>query len=60
MCPINIDSMILQGGYTESEFNYVSFKILGCNLKEECLSDVDIAKETVNFVTLNSYPNILG
>lgn len=52
--------MILQGGYTESEFNYVSFKILGCNLKEECLSDVDIAKETVNFVTLNSYPNILG
>ena len=52
--------MILRGHYGDAELGYASFKVLGCDLKDGCLSDVEVAKHTVNFVTLNTYPNILG
>ena len=33
---------------------------LGCNLGDKCLSDAELAERTFNFVTLQTYPNLIS
>ena len=57
-CPFEIDSMEVQGGAGQDLFKYVQVSTLGCNLGDECLPDDELVYKTVNFASLNTYPNL--
>lgn len=60
LCPVGIEALPLRGEFGEAYFNYVSFKVFGCDLgPEKCMSDDDIPTKTFDVVKMSSLPNIL-
>ena len=61
LCPINIDSLNVQGGFESDVFQYVKIELAGCQLgPNECAPDDEVARNVFNLVTSESIPNVLG
>ena len=61
LCPINIDTLLLQGKYDSENFSYAKIAIEGCNLGSSmCANDTVVSNTALNFVMLKQAPNILG
>ena len=61
LCPLNITDISLKGMFDSEAFYYVKIGLKGCQLTDgTCFNDVEISRESLNFVLLKSSPNILG
>ena len=60
LCPINLDSLDLEGHYGSKMFTYFEIVVLGCNLDEgKCLPDTEIDHKEINFVSLKASPSLI-
>ena len=60
LCPVNLESLIVKGQFNSETFTYVEIQVQGCQLESGCLEDEELAKQTISFLMLQTYPNILG
>ena len=61
LCPIDIETLAIQGIYGKKVFKYVKIELQGCNLaQDECASEIEIAKQQVSLEFLRSAANIRG
>ena len=55
------DELKVRGKFGDQNFDYVQIRVRGCQLDpQECLSDEDVAKKGVNFLTAQAYPSIIN
>ena len=60
LCPVNINSLDLEGHFGSDMFSYFEIVVLGCDLGEEqCLTDAEIDHKEINFVSLRASPSLL-
>ena len=53
--------MILQGTYGSETFSYIKLTVTGCDLgADKCVSDNELKDVSINFISLNSNPSLLG
>ena len=61
MCPLNLDSMLVEGSYEDEIFQYVKIEVSGCQLgPDQCTEDKLVAQENFKVVMSNASPNILA
>ena len=63
LCPVELDSLELQGNFGADNFNFVKMRLHGCdnsNIDVECASDLEVSQTTFNFAMLSAIPNILA
>ena len=53
--------MIVRGHFAAKYFDYVSIKVLGCELGADlCLADDKIQKTSINFLEVKAHPSLDG
>ena len=60
LCPDQLESLEVRGSYDAEHFDFVSIRILGCELGDQCMSEDEARNKNVNFRMLKAYPSILG
>ena len=58
LCPVNLDSMILEGNFGSKVFKYIEIKAVNCN-RDDCLPHEELMNKSINFISLKSYPSLL-
>ena len=48
LCPVVPENTQIRGSLYAEEYEYITIKVLGCELGEECLSDGEVIKQDVN------------
>ena len=61
LCPIDIESLAVQGIFGAKTFKYFKLELQGCKLPlDECASETEISKQRVRLELLRSSANIRG
>ena len=58
LCPIIPEEFRSRGKFGDPLFDYIQIHVKGCDLGAECLSDEEVKKQGVNFLSLHALPNL--
>ena len=58
LCPVVPENTKIRGSLYTEEYEYLTIKVFGCELGEECLSDDELIMQDVNFKLVKAIPNL--